>query len=318
MKIDLKTAADMLHANNDFHILAHKNPDGDTLGCAFGLWNILTAAGKRASVFCADAFPARYEFLYEGYHPSAEECGCAVAVDVADTKLLGVLAKKYAGGIALCIDHHITNTLYAEKTFVDPFAAAACELVYLIGTQSGFSLNKQAARCLYTGIATDSGCFRFSNTTPNTHIIASELLKYDIDFALINRKMFEIKSSGRIRLEAHLLENVEYFADGRGAMICFPQALTAALNIPETDFDGISSLPLQREGVDVAVTLREKEQGRFKISMRSPSKINVSAICSLFGGGGHINAAGCELSGSFEDVKKRIAAAVEEAMGINV
>lgn len=318
MKISLKEAAQELHLNNDFHILTHKNPDGDTLGCAFGLWNILNAMGKRASVFCSDEFPDRYDFLYEGYISSAKEQGYVVSVDVADTKLLGKLAEKYDKSIDLCIDHHITNEFYAKKTFVDAKAAAACELVYLIGKEAGFSIDMMSARCLYTGISTDSGCFRYSNTTPRTHIIAADLLGYGFDFSWVNRRMFEIKTKGRILLESYLIKNIEYFAGGRSALISFPESLISSSQIKDTDFDGISSMPLQSEGVEVAITIREKASGLSKVSMRSPNKVNVSAICGLFGGGGHVNAAGCEMHGELDDIKKRIISTIENVLSSNV
>lgn len=313
MKIGLKAAADELRGNNDFHILTHKNPDGDTLGCAFGLWHMLTSMGKRATVFCADDFPERYSFLYEGYEPTAEGRGYTVAVDIADVKLLGGLAAEYADSVDLCIDHHITNEFYAKKTCVDPAAAAACELIWLLCGELALSPDASVATCLYTGIATDSGCFKYGSTTPRTHTIAAELLAYDFDFAEINRRMFDIKSRGRIRLEAYLFEHTEYFADGRAAMIFLPQKLVSELGLEDSDLDGISSLPLQAEGVWVAVMVREKSNDSCKVSMRSSDKINVSEICSRFGGGGHISAAGCELTGTPAAVAELLRPAVEAA-----
>ena len=178
------------------------------------------------------------------------------------------------------------------------------------------SLDDRIAKCLYTGIATDTGCFKFSNSSREAHETAGKLIGgYDFDFARINREMFDIKSRARIKLEQHLLGNMNMYCGERIAVISVTEELRQNLGVPDEEFDGVAGLPLQIQGVEVAVTIKEKKPGEYKVSMRSAGKVNVSAVCQKFGGGGHICASGCLVKASLEDVEKQLVAAVEKAMG---
>ncbi len=316
MQIDFKKAAAIIRECDDIYILTHQSPDGDTLGAGFALWFALKAMNKRAAVICPDEIVHRYDFIYKNYEqPEEFEPKYIFAVDIADTGLMGELKGKYEEQVILCIDHHISNTLYAENTLVDPGASAACEVMFGLFKEMGTEITDDIARCLYTGIATDTGCFKYSNTTPNAHRIAAELIQYDIDFARINREMFDIKSRERMILEQQIFEKMETFFDERCAVICITEELCRSLNIDMDELDGVAGLPLQIQGMEVAVTLKEKRIGEYKISMRSAGRFNVSRICQELGGGGHVNAAGCLVKGSLEEVKKIITDAVGKAFG---
>ncbi len=315
MQIDYKQAAEIIRSCDDVHILTHQSPDGDTLGSGYALYFALKQLGKRAAVICPDGETKRYAFISEGYTEENFEPKTVIAVDVADPSLLGSVREIYENRVNLCIDHHVSNVMYAEKTLLNGRAAAACEVMYMLFKELGIKTDSNIARCLYTGIATDTGCFKYGNTTADAHRIAAELIGYDIDFARINREMFDIKSRQRIRLEQHILNNMEVFFSERCGVLCITDEFRSELGVADEELDGIAGLPLQIQGMEVAVTLKEKSTGGFKISMRSAGRVNVSAICTKLGGGGHVNAAGCFINESLEEAKKKILDLTGKALG---
>ena len=165
MKTDLKSAARLLLDRDDIVVLTHQNPDGDTLGSAFALYYALTANGKRVRVENEKAIPKKYEFLFERYQHTDFEPKCVVAVDVASTSLFGKGFEHYIDNVELCIDHHKSNTDYAKHTLLNGSVAAACEIVYDVIIEMYKDISNEALLCIYTGISTDCGCFKYSNTT---------------------------------------------------------------------------------------------------------------------------------------------------------
>jgi phosphoesterase RecJ-like protein len=319
MLINISEAADYLRSCEDAVIITHQSPDGDCIGSGFALQDILAAFGKRSKVVCCDEFPKRFDFItasgnkYEEFVPQT-----IISVDIADEQLMGKLREHYGGRVQLCIDHHVSNTEYAERTLLRPEGSATCELIYDLAQELGLSgkLSDHTASCIYTGIATDTGCFKFDCTTVRAHIIAAELKEKHsgINFAKINRNMFDVKSIGRIRIESAVLELMEYYHDNRLTMICITSEIMNRMGVEASELEGCASLPLQVEGVEVGILLKESEPGVYKISMRSPNEVNVSEICRTLGGGGHAKAAGCLLKGELTDVKKRLVDAVGKAL----
>ncbi|MBQ8297758.1 MAG: bifunctional oligoribonuclease/PAP phosphatase NrnA [Ruminococcus sp.] len=315
MLISLSEAAEFLKNCSDAVIITHQSPDGDCIGAGFALKDILEAIGKRSRVVCADEFPKRFDFLTSAGCGEEFEPETIITVDIADVQLMGKLRELYGDKVQLCIDHHVSNTGYAQRTLLDPHASAACELIYELSQEMGVELNEHAAACIYTGIATDTGCFKFDCTTVRCHEIAAELMRsFDINFSKINRNMFDVKSIGRIKLESAVLELMEYYWDSRLTMICATADIMEKMGVDTDDLDGCANLPLQVENAEVGILIKEREPGVYKISMRSANDINVSEICQTLGGGGHAKAAGCLLRGSLDDVKKRLAEAVGKAL----
>lgn len=311
-------AANFLKKNDDYYILTHMNPDGDAMGSGFGLCNALRMLGKRANVLCSDPFPKKYEYLFKDYVPMKFTPQTVVAVDLADAKLFGKELSVYASYVDLCIDHHVSNTGYARRTLLNGEASAACEVLYEVFTEGGMPIDRLTAMCLYTGLATDTGCFRFENTTPRAHVIAAELMKYDIPYARMNRELFEIKSRARMVIEQTVINTMETYLDDKCAIIAVTDDLVKETGISREEFEGLASIPMQVEGVEVGVTIKENEPGKFKISMRSAEKANVSEICAKLGGGGHIRAAGCTLEGDLQQVKLKVLSVVAPALGFDL
>ncbi|MCL1881774.1 MAG: bifunctional oligoribonuclease/PAP phosphatase NrnA [Oscillospiraceae bacterium] len=333
MKVTLNQAADFFRQNNNFTLLCHANPDGDTLGSGYALCGALHMLGKYARIVCDDKPSERFEYLKQTTKPELIEfCPNAVetivTVDVADTELLGDLKDKYSK-IDFCVDHHVSNKFYAEKTLLDTDAAACAELTWeLIGELLGTQKNQfnhpiiaAIAAAIYTGVSTDTGCFRFANTTAKSHKIAAELMSYDFDATKINYIMFDMKTRERIVLEQRAYAEMEFYCNHKCAMIVLTEDLLRGVD-PE-DTSGVASLPKQIEGVEVGVVIKEKldkngkrisESDTWKISMRTGGEINAQVICSALGGGGHIRAAGCKITGELGFVKNRILREVEKQL----
>ncbi|MBP1547430.1 MAG: bifunctional oligoribonuclease/PAP phosphatase NrnA [Oscillospiraceae bacterium] len=316
--ITIADAAGFLKKNDNYYILTHMNPDGDAMGSGFGLCHSLRAMGKKANVLCSDPFPKRYGFLYEGYEPMKFTPQTIVTVDLADTGLFGRELQVYGEYVDLAIDHHISNTGYAAKLLLDANAAAACEVIYQVLKEGNMPINKQIAQCLYTGIATDSGCFRYENTTPKTHMITAEIMGYGIPYARLNRQLFEIKSKARFMVEQYVINNVETYLDNKCAIIAVTADTVKETGLAQEELEGIASIPMQLEGIEIGVTIKEKEPKKYKVSMRSAENVNVSDICGKLGGGGHMRAAGCTVEGDLSQVKLKLLSVIAPAMGFDL
>lgn len=315
-RITIAQAGLFLQGCEDAYILIHRAPDGDCIGSGLSLQAVLRLLGKRAKVLCADPIPERFRYLLPDEPEEDFAPKCVIAVDVADEQLFGSLEATYRGKVDLCIDHHISNKLYAKNVLLEGDAAAACEVLYKVYREMGVHFTEQIAKCLYTGMSTDTGCFKFSNTTPETHIFAAELMREfpDIRYDLINREMFDVKSPGRIRAEITMLSNMEYYLDNRCTMIWATLEICRANNVDEKDMEGLANLPLQPDGVEVGITVREREPGIYRVSMRSAKDVNVSDLCQQLGGGGHVKAAGCNMTGTPEEVRERLLEVVAGAL----
>lgn len=315
-RIDLNEAAGFLRDNDDYLILMHGSPDGDTLGCGYALCYALQQIGKRAKAVCPDPVPKKFGFMQRELKQQEFEPRTVVTVDVADTKLLYSM-KEQGDCAALCIDHHVSNTEYAERLLLAPEYAAAAELMFeLLSSMKDVDITPVMADCLYTGIATDSGCFKYSNTSPQTHVYAAELMKLGADIVPINYAMFDMKSQGRLKLEHLALSRIRYYAAGRIAVIDVTQSLIDSIEgIDSEDIGALSAIPRQIEGVDIGICIKEKKPGLYKVSMRSSENADVSAIAQQFGGGGHARAAGCSFDTTLEDAERRVVWACAKALG---
>ena len=303
INLTIKETCRFLREKNDFIILSHASPDGDTIGAAAALCISLRRLGKRAFVRCADPFPDKFSYIYKGLTNGDYVPAAVVAVDVADPKLLGNIREEYPS-IDLCIDHHISNTRYAQRLLLDATASAACEIIWSLCAAWGIAPDRQTANALFTGISTDTGCFKFSNVTPRTHRIAASLLEAGADGAAINRLMFDTKSKARIEVERLALDSLLFFHNNQCAMVSVTKAMKEQTGCDEGDLEGITALSRTIEGVLVGVTIREKDNGRYKVSVRTHAPIDASQLCGELGGGGHARAAGCELDGPLSRVQE--------------
>ena len=312
-RIDANEAAQLLMQQDDILILTHSSPDGDTLGCGFALLRALEALGKTARVACGDAIPQKYAYMWQGLTPKEFTPRYVVAVDIADLQLIGKeLRENYGDKIDLCMDHHRSNTGYANNLCLEE-CAAACEIIYAVILSLGVVLDKPMADCLYTGISTDTGCFRYANVTPRTHQIAAELIGIGADAGEINRVMFETRTKAYLRLQSMALSSIEMYENDRCAFVLLTQKMFQESGCSESECDGISSIPRKIEGVLAGVTVREKEDGSFKVSLRTHNPVDASEVCKKMGGGGHARAAGCTLDGTrYQEEKAKLLSIIAE------
>lgn len=316
MYIGYSEAETFLRNCKDAVIITHQSPDGDCIGAGFGLKDILAELGIRSRVVCSDKFPSRYDFITNTGAGEDFEPETVIAVDIADTKLMGKYKDIYGDKIQLCIDHHISNINYAEKTLLRPEATATCEIIYDLAKFMGVEISRHCAMCLYTGIATDSGCFKYDCTTPRAHEIAAEMKRsYDINFAKINRAMFEIKTKARMILESKFVNLMKEYLDNKLVIASVTLDMMKEIGINSDEFEGLAPMTIQLEGTEVGVLIKEREPNTFKCSFRSADSVNVSEICRSLGGGGHAKAAGCSIEGcTLQEAENKIVEAVRKAM----
>ena len=310
---DLQRAAELLRAWDNILILSHRSPDGDTLGCASALSRALIALGKNVQFRCADEVPEKFSYMFRGVQFGDFEPEKIVTVDVADKALLGVL-ESLGDHVDLAIDHHATHRAFAKEYWVEGNAAAACQMITKLIPALGAEITPEIADCLYTGISTDTGCFKYPNAVPETYRIAAELIEHGAHAADINRVMFDTKSRAAIRLLKRVYSDMEFFHEDRCAVLCLTNELIAETGAAESDLDGVSAMVRQVEGVQFGLTIRERGENEYKISLRAVEPMNAAAVCMQFGGGGHKGAAGCTIFAPLEEVKKRIVAACGDAL----
>lgn len=303
MRISVNECAEILKSNDDIVILTHSNPDGDTLGCGFALCRALMKIGKICSVVNADEIPKKYRYLYEDIASIKFKPRFVVAVDVATPKLLGDIESDYH--IDLCIDHHGTNTDFADKLLLED-VPAACEIVYDVINAMGVEIDAKTANCLYTGISTDTGCFRYDSVNSRTFAIASKLVELGADNGAINRAMFETKTKSYAKLELLALGSMRFYENDRVAVITVTQDMYRKTGSSEQETEAIAPLTRQIEGVEIGITIREKEDGTCKASLRTYESVNAAELAKEFGGGGHSQAAACKFDCSVSEAREML------------
>ncbi len=302
ISIDRKIASERLQKADDVLILCHKNPDGDTIGSAGALSLALRGQKKEVGVLCSDAIPALYDYMHIPIFDESFTPSFVVAVDVAGTQLFGAAKgiARHAENIDLCIDHHASNSGYAYETLLDAAAASTCEIMTDVIELMGVKITPAIADCLYTGIATDTGSFRFSSTTAATHRTAAHLMDLGANVAWLHQRLFENRSRARIVVERYALETLQYCLDGRCAIVMLTRDQIVSSGVAESELEDLTSLPGSIEGVKVGLTLRQQQDGSWRISVRTDGSVDACSIARRMGGGGHLRAAGCEVSGSLD------------------
>lgn len=285
----------LLKENDNFLILTHKKPDGDTAGSASALCQILRLIGKTAYIAYNCDITPRYESLIADFYPSNDyKPSFVISTDVAAIDLLTDDGKKYQNDIDLCIDHHVlSNKGFAKHNLLVDYGACG-EIIFDIAKDLDIKLNENLAKALYISISTDTGCFKYSNTTAHTHMAAAECVGL-INSGAINRELFDMKSQARLAIEKRILNNLDFYFDQKVAIIAITLKDRQETNATQDDLDSIAALPRSIEGVEIAITLFEQKDGSVKASVRSSGDVSASEICAVYNGGGHLRAAGCTM-----------------------
>lgn len=305
-------AAQFLTDRDNFLILTHVRPDGDTVGCAAGLCHALRALGKRAWVLPNEEATALFTPYLAGLEaPEGVQPAFVVSVDIAGLGLFPPNALPYRDRVDLAIDHHPSNEGFGRENCVDPSCAACGEIIYQIAQELG-PVTAETALPLYVALATDTGCFVYGNTTAQTHRVAAALIETGIPFKAANKRHFRTKSFRRLQLEAQLMQGLERYQDGKLAIGAITLEGMTSIGATEEDADDIAAFLGQIEGVTVSVTIRELRHGECKLSVRTNGvTLDANRVCARLGGGGHAAASGCTVEGSVAEAKRAIRAAIE-------
>lgn len=297
-------AAARLKEQDNILILTHRRPDGDTAGCAAALCLALRQIGKTAYVLHnEDATALIGAYLVGVEAPEGFEPSFVVSVDIAGEGLFPGSAEQWKGKVDLSIDHHPSNEGFGKETCLDATCAACGELMYDICRQLG-QITPEIAFPLYAAVSTDTGCFVYGNTTARTHRVAADLIDVGIDYREINKSHFRTKSAKRLKLEAILMNSIDFRQDGTVAIGAISLADMQSVGAAEDDAEDIAAFIGQIEGVSTAVTIRELKPGECKVSVRTnPTLLNATKVCAILGGGGHVSASGCTVFGSVQDAR---------------
>ena len=309
----IQEAAAFLAARDNLLILTHVRPDGDTIGCAAGLCRALRQTGKTAFVLENPEVTALFAPYLEGLTAGPEfRPDTVVSVDIAARSLFPENARPYLGRVDLAIDHHPSQEFFAKETCLDSRAAACGQIVYEIVKQFA-PITPKLGEALYVAVATDCGCFQYSNTDAAAHRAAAQLMDSGFDPYPVNRRHFRTKTFKRLKLESLLVQGLELRDGGQTALVFLTRSMVEAVEAGERDMDDISAFVGQIEGVKNGVTLKETPDGHVKISLRTdPGDLNASAVCARLGGGGHAAAAGAMVEGTMEQVRQRVIDAMEQ------
>ncbi len=316
-ELTLNEVAEFLLQHNNYIILTHRRPDGDTIGCAAALCGGLRKLGKAAWILENPQFTPKFTPYLDGLTAKQPpENACFIAVDIATEGLLAYSALDYVNQIDLLIDHHGRNSGFANRGYVNWTAAACGEIILELLKLLKVEIDKHIAEALYVAISTDTGCFRYSNVTADTLRAAAFCKDCGADTFAVNQVMFLTKRLARLKLDAYLTESTAFYANGLVAISTLPTQVRQSLGITEDDIDDISGFGREIEGVQIGVMVRQEgEYG--KISVRTSPNYDASAICALLGGGGHKAAAGATVEGGIEPAMKAVMQAITD-MGVTL
>ncbi len=309
--------ASVLKRAHTVAIACHVRPDGDALGSGLALALALQNAGKRAYMLCEEEPPERLRILpainttYSTLPVKQEELDLFVSVDSAELNRLGAYSDMYARfpKDTVNIDHHISNPRFGKYNYVLPDSTATCEIMPEIFKAAGFEITKDIADLLALGLLTDSGNFSHRDVSAKTFSVAALLKERGADLCGIGYEMFTRQSKARAILYGTVINRIRFLLDDRFAVITVRQEDFERTGTDKSQTEGFVDFPLSIDGVEVAAALMEVKKNQYKISLRS-RRVNVNAVAATFGGGGHVLASGCMLTGEYEEVVERLTRAV--------
>ena len=296
---------EFLRSHDNFCILTHRRPDGDTLGSAAALCLGLRKLGKNAWVLNPTEPLDHLDWLLADITKDFAEAGDTIlAVDVAAPNMLPRDFAELADKCLLRIDHHGSCTPFAPEELVDAESASCAEIIYDLLTLLGVELDEDIADAIYVGVSTDTGCFRYANTNAHAFLTASACAGAGADVAGLNLELFETNSLAKLRLHAWIAEHVKIFGDGELAIVAIPKAVEESIGVTDAELGNLSSYARSIEGVCLAATLRQGKYGETKVSIRAVPGWDAAAVCARLGGGGHPGAGGATTRLSLEETAK--------------
>lgn len=303
--------AKWLKEQDNILLLTHVRPDGDTLGSAAALCSALRRNGKKAALYNNPDITEKYYKYVSAYIEDSFAYDCAVAVDVAEKHML---CSGFEGGVQLCIDHHPSNSNYADELLLNAGKASCGEIVLDVIKALCGNVSPEEASLLYMAVSTDCGCFRYANVTAETFAAASELIGYGAQVQKLNFDLFRQVSKARIVLEGLICSGLKFYADGKIVVATVTEKMMQEACATENDCDDIAGIPGRVAGCVLSLVIRELAPGRCKVSARSHPGFDCSALCARFGGGGHKMASGCTVDASPEETLEMLVQAALEVL----
>ena len=298
-----------LLTHDHYTILSHRRPDGDTIGSTAALCLGLRQLGKTAHVLYNEEVSSRFAWLHQGLtKESVEEGDTVVSVDVASPGMLPKAFQHLLGRIDLRIDHHASATSFTDVELVDGGSASCAALVWDVLNMMGVKMDKAIGEAVYVGVSTDTGCFRYANTTAHTFAVAAECARAEARIYELNQELFETNTLGRLRMQAWIVDHMQLLKNGEMAICAIPKAVEESIGVTEDDMDNISSFPRTVAGVCMAATLRETKDGDVKMSVRAVPGYDATKVTVPFGGGGHKGAAGGSIKKPMAEAIKAVEA----------
>lgn len=313
----LSQLVELIETKNRFAVVSHIRPDGDGLGSSLGLYWVLRALGKEIEVISRDPVPATYQQL-----PGACEVRVTPVIDRAyDAVFVIECSDIYRPGIknldrqfVVNVDHHTTCALFGAINWIDPTASAVGEMIYNLCKALGVRVTREIAECVYTALLTDTGSFHYSNTSERTFKVASELVRAGVKPAKISQAVYSSYPWSKIELMAQVLATVRRDPSGRVAWLRQSLAMQEKAGASEEDGDGLVHYPMTAHDIEAAIFMKEIEPGVYRTSLRSKGEVNVARIAERFGGGGHRNAAGCTMRGSWDEAERVLVKQIIDAL----
>lgn len=310
--MDLKGIAGVIESNDNFAILPHVSADGDSIGSSLGLLLMLRKLGKKATVLLEEEPAEVFKFMPEFSNLKIydESIGytfdCVIALDTGDLKRLGNRLSVFESCAETAnIDHHPTNTAFAKYNYTDAGASAVAEIMWDLSKLVGVEMDADIAACLYTSIMTDTGGFRYSNTSAKTHEIAAEMIKLGVKIDKISSSVFESNTVSRLKLVGLVLNTLEMYFDNRLALISVTREMLEKASATDEDAEGLVNYAKGIMGAEVGILIKEAKDG-VRVNYRSKEYVDVAQIASTLGGGGHVRAAGCTLEMGINEAKAKI------------
>ncbi len=308
--------------NNRFLITAHVNLEGDSIGSQLAMKELLKQLGKEAFILDSDPIPDHYKFLPRVNEISNDigkipDFDVVLVLDCPTLKRIGRVKNAIPKDkLVLNIDHHISNEMFGNINWVDSSASSAGEMVYRLFKELGKPLTKDIALCLYIAILTDTGSFNYDNTSSLTHEIASELLGYGLEPASVSESVYERRSIEDIKFLGLVLATIRRNKAGDIAYLKITNKMLSQTGADVSKSEGLVNYAKSIDKVKVAMLFREdqKDKNIINVSFRSKGDVDVNAIASYFGGGGHVKASGCTIKGILPEIEKKILAKVEEML----
>ncbi len=313
----LQEIADVLKRSRRVLLCGHVVPDGDCLGSVAALGIVLEKMGKQVTMASPDPLPETLLFLpgadrFCTDFPTGKDYDTFVVLDCSVPDRLGSFRQYLDRRLEVVnIDHHISSVNFARHNYLDPGAAATGEILMDLIDLLGAGLDREVAICLYVAIATDTGSFRYENTSPETFRRAARLMDAGVPAAMINIRLYEEKPLKTVQVLGAALENMKLSPCGKVAWVVVERDLLARFEAGDEHTDGLVNFVRTIKGVEVAILFREVDPGRYKVGFRSKGEVDVHRLASRLGGGGHARASGCVISGNLQQI---VEAVVREAL----